>query len=78
MKWLRKIIGLCVHQYETVDECILKRNGIVQGKVYVQKCKHCGKMHNHVLDVTDYQGLNHEDEAVLCRSRKPLRWYLHL
>ena len=25
MKWLRKIIGLCVHQYETVDECIFKK-----------------------------------------------------
>ena len=53
MKWIRKIFGLCEHQYETVDECTLKRNGIVKGKVYVQKCKLCGKMHNHVLNVEE-------------------------
>lgn len=53
MKWIRKIFGLCQHHYEIIEECKIKRDGIVQGKVYVQKCKHCGKMHNHVLDLLE-------------------------
>ena len=55
MKWIRKIFGLCEHQYEIVDECTLKSNGTVKGKAYVQKCKLCGKMHNHVLKVEELE-----------------------
>ena len=40
MKYLRKLLGL---------ECKVKQYGIVRGKIYVQKCKHCGKLHNHKM-----------------------------
>lgn len=42
MKWLRKILGLCVHHYEHVAIY----DGITYF-VYVSRCKHCGKLKNH-------------------------------
>lgn len=51
MKWLRKILGLCVHDFEILEEVSFKRHGLYHGKIYMQKCKHCGKMQNHVVDV---------------------------
>lgn len=47
MKWLRKILGLCVHDYEIINVYNVSYAGRVSQKVFVQKCKHCGKLQNH-------------------------------
>ena len=57
MKWLRKIFGLCEHHYEIISEFekISRKTNLNVGMVYVQKCKLCGKMHNHVLNVEELE-----------------------
>lgn len=38
-EWLRKILDLCAHDFEIIEEVSFKCNGLYNGKVYVQKCK---------------------------------------
>lgn len=51
MNYLRKLLGLCLHEYEVIQEMTIRQNGLKKGKIYVQKCKHCGKLHNHYANV---------------------------
>jgi len=51
MKWLRTFLGLCVHEWEIYETCTMRYAGVVSGKIYIQKCKKCGKLHNHEVDV---------------------------
>lgn len=51
MKWLRKLFGICNHSWEIYETCNIKFCGVVKGKMYILKCKHCGKLHNHEVHV---------------------------
>jgi len=61
MKWLRTFLGLCVpsaktccfgfHEWEVLQSFKLMYAGLPRGLIYVQKCKKCGKLHNHEVDV---------------------------
>ena len=39
------------HRYEVIrEETITNTAGdFVMGKVYIQQCKHCGKLHHHIV-----------------------------
>lgn len=49
MKYLRKLLGLCNHNWEIYETCTVKRYGIFVSKIYLQKCKDCGKLHSHKI-----------------------------
>ena len=51
MKWLRTFLGLCAHEWELLQSFKLMYAGLPRGVLYVQKCKKCGKLHNHEVDV---------------------------
>ena len=43
----RLIVGhftQCNHNWETIDEGIVRGNGVEIGRLYVLKCKNCGDM----------------------------------
>lgn len=49
MNYLRKLLGLCVHEWEIIETFTIHKvySGKITGEIYVQRCKKCGKLHNH-------------------------------
>jgi len=44
MKWLRKMLGLCVHHWEIVDRVVITNDGIAVGDRFISHCRNCGKI----------------------------------